>query len=140
MTFFDFENAKNLMIGEIPLEQIIGAIEGAFGFVYDNILSIAMMVMLIAGGLFISIKTGFLQFGKFGYAMSKIFLSYDVIKYQYPILFKHKWLWLYANVRRWFKLVFGGSAKRSIRELKMNNDLSDDKANETESYLKKIGL
>lgn len=45
------------------------AIEGAFGFVYDNILSIAMMVMLIAGGLFISIKTGFLQFRKFGYTM-----------------------------------------------------------------------
>ena len=45
------------------------AIEGAFGFIYDNILSIAMMVMLIAGGLFISIKTGFLQFRKFGYTM-----------------------------------------------------------------------
>lgn len=45
------------------------AIEGAFGFIYDNILSIAMMVMLIAGGLFISIKTGFLQFGKFGYTI-----------------------------------------------------------------------
>lgn len=47
----------------------MAAIEGAFGFVYDNILSIAMMVMLIAGGLFISIKTGFLQFRKFGYTM-----------------------------------------------------------------------
>ena len=47
----------------------MSAIEGAFSFVYDNILSIAMMAMLIAGGLFISIKSGFLQFSKFGYTM-----------------------------------------------------------------------
>ena len=38
-------------------------------FVYDNILSIAMMVLLIAGGLFLSIKLGFLQFRRFGYTM-----------------------------------------------------------------------
>ena len=47
--------------------NFINSFENIAGFVYDNILSIAMMVLLIFGGLFISIKTGFLQFRKFGY-------------------------------------------------------------------------
>lgn len=42
--------------------------EGILSFIYDNILSILMMVLLIAVGVFLSIKTGFLQFRKFGYA------------------------------------------------------------------------
>lgn len=42
-------------------------INNILGFVYDNILSIIMMVLLIASGLFLSIKLGFLQFRKFGY-------------------------------------------------------------------------
>ncbi len=41
--------------------------ESGLSFVYNNILSIAMMVLLIAGGLFLSIKSGFLQFRRFGY-------------------------------------------------------------------------
>ena len=42
--------------------------ETVLQFIYDNILSILMMVLLIAVGLFLSIRTGFLQFRKFGYA------------------------------------------------------------------------
>ncbi len=49
------------------MEKIIEAINKALGFAYDNILSIAMMVLLIAVGIFLSIKTRFFQFRKFGY-------------------------------------------------------------------------
>ena len=42
--------------------------EEILSFIYSNILSILMMVLLIAVGVFLSIKTGFLQFRKFGYA------------------------------------------------------------------------
>lgn len=38
-------------------------------FVYDNILSILMLTLLIVTGLYITIKTKFLQFRRFGYAM-----------------------------------------------------------------------
>ena len=48
---------------------ILSAVENAASFVYDNILSIAMMLLLIFGGLFLSVITGFLQFRKFGYMM-----------------------------------------------------------------------
>ena len=51
------------------MEQIINAINTAIAFVNDNILSIAMMVLLIAAGIFLSIKTRFFQFRKFGYVM-----------------------------------------------------------------------
>ena len=38
-------------------------------FVYNNILSVIMLVLLIATGVFLSVRTGFLQFRKFGYVM-----------------------------------------------------------------------
>ena len=56
--------------------------------------------------------------GRIKYALSKIFIPYDVIKFHYPILQKHKWLTPFMEVRRWFKLIFCGHAKRTINELK----------------------
>ncbi|MBE6630208.1 MAG: sodium:alanine symporter family protein [Ruminococcaceae bacterium] len=44
-------------------------INRVLGFVYDNVLSIAMMVLLIAVGAFLSARSGFLQFRKFGYVL-----------------------------------------------------------------------
>ena len=49
------------------MEKIIEALNKALGFAYDNILSIAMMLLLILVGIFLSIKTRFFQFRKFGY-------------------------------------------------------------------------
>ncbi len=43
--------------------------EKILNFAYDNILSIAMMALLILGGVFLSCRNGFLQFRRFGYAM-----------------------------------------------------------------------
>ena len=42
--------------------------EEVLNFIYSNILSILMMVLLIAVGLFLTIRTGALQFRRFGYA------------------------------------------------------------------------
>lgn len=51
------------------MSAIIAAVNTALGFVYDNILSIAMMVLLITVGVFLSVRTGFFQFKRFGYTM-----------------------------------------------------------------------
>ena len=51
------------------MEKVINAVNGALGLAYDNILSIAMMVLLIAAGIFLSVKTRFFQFRRFGYVM-----------------------------------------------------------------------
>lgn len=44
-------------------------INAALSFAYDNILSIAMMALLIAAGVFLTVRTGFFQFRKFGPVM-----------------------------------------------------------------------
>ena len=78
--------------------------------------------------------------GKLGYALSRIFLSYDIIKFHYPVLQKHKWLLPVMQVRRWIKLIFKGGFKRGVNELKANNDVSKDKAAQMQSFLEKLGL
>lgn len=51
------------------MENIINALNNALSFTYDNILSIVMMILLISAGLFLSVKTRFLQFRRFGYVI-----------------------------------------------------------------------
>ena len=81
-------------------------------------------------------KTG----GKLSYALSKIFLPYDTLKFHYPILRKHKWLLPVMEVRRWGKLIFCGGMKRSARELKVNQAISKQAASETRAFVQRIGL
>ena len=80
------------------------------------------------------------QGGKVKYALSKIFIPYDVIKFHYPILQKHKWLTPIMEVRRWGKLIFCGHLKRTVNELKYNSTISEDAAAETRTLLKNVGL
>ena len=78
--------------------------------------------------------------GRIKYALSKIFIPYEVIKFQYPILQKCKWLTPFMEIRRWFKLIFGGHARRTLNELKYNQTLSADKVDATKKLLENIGL
>lgn len=49
--------------------EIINSVNNIFSFLYDNILSLAMIVLIIAAGFFLSIRTGFFQFRRFGYVV-----------------------------------------------------------------------
>lgn len=80
------------------------------------------------------------QGGKIKYALSKIFIPYNVIKYHYPILQKHKWLTPIMEIRRWGKLIFCGHLKRTTKELKYNSTVSENSAEEMRTMLKNIGL
>lgn len=51
------------------MEQIINTLNSIFSFAYDNILSIAMIILIISAGAFLSIKNRFFQFTKFGYVL-----------------------------------------------------------------------
>ena len=81
-------------------------------------------------------KTG----GKLRYVLSKAFLTYDVIKFHYPVLQRHRWLLPFMQVRRWCKLIFCGHARRVIRELEYNGSISTTQAKSTQDFLKNIGL
>ena len=78
--------------------------------------------------------------GKIRYALSRIFIPYDKIKFHYPILVKHRWLTPIMEVRRWFKLLFKGSVKSSLHELNVNRTMSQEQIAGTADLLQKLGL
>ncbi len=56
--------------------------------------------------------------GKWRYIRYRLFLPYDSIKNQYPVLKKHKWLTPVMQVRRWAKMVTDGRMRRTASELR----------------------
>lgn len=77
---------------------------------------------------------------RFKYAISRIILPYNIIRYHYPILERHRWLTPVMQVRRWFKLVFCGGIRRSANELRMSREVSSEQLESAESLLESIGL
>ena len=80
------------------------------------------------------------QGGRFRYALSKIFIPYEVIKFHYPILQKHRFLTPVMEVRRWGKLIFCGHLKRTTKELQYNNHMLDTEVEKAQTLLRNIGL
>jgi hypothetical protein len=78
--------------------------------------------------------------GRLKYVLSKIFIPYDVIKFHYPILQKHRWLTPIMEVRRWCKLIFCGHLKRTAKEIQYNNRITNDEAAGVQNFLESIGL
>ncbi len=72
--------------------------------------------------------------GRLRYVFSRLFIPYDVIKYYYPILQRHKWLTPFYEVKRWFKLF----TKRGRQMRELQNDPA--KQAEMESMLEYIDL
>ncbi len=77
--------------------------------------------------------------GRFRYLLSRIFLPYDVIKYHYPVLQKHRWLTPVMEVRRWLRIVFCDRAKHARQEFKNSSNLSQE-AESMKLFLNNIGL
>lgn len=78
--------------------------------------------------------------GKVRYIISRIFLPYSVLKFHYSILQKHKWLFPFMEIRRWFKLIFKGGLNRSTNEMKINRTMSAEKQAETAKMMEQLGL
>ncbi len=74
------------------------------------------------------------------YIISKIFLPYEQLKFQYPILKKYRWLTPIIEIVRWVGLIFGGKAKWNMKELKSTEGISEKGNINTENFLKEIGL
>ena len=78
--------------------------------------------------------------GKFRYAFSRIWLSYDVLKFHYPSLEGKRWLLPVFEVRRWFKLIFCGGFKRSVSELKLNSSTTSEVQTKTKEMLRQLRI
>ena len=82
------------------------------------------------------IKTG----SKLKHACSKIFLPYDILKYDYPILQKKPWLTPLYEVKRWKRLISADNGKYVMAYLKTNARISSTEAASTAQMLKQLGL
>ena len=78
--------------------------------------------------------------GKFKYALSRVWLPYTTIAVYYPVLQKHKWLLPVCQVRRWFRLLFGGKLKKSVKELNVNQSTSSDEQARVSRFLQALDL
>ncbi len=81
-------------------------------------------------------KTG----GTFLYALHRIFLPYKLMVIRYPSLEKRKWLYPLYQFRRWYDLLFKGRAAYSFNELKINQTISKEKLNNTNTMFDDLGL
>ena len=64
--------------------------------------------------------------GKVKYLLlRRVFMPYDYLKAEYPILKKHKWLTPVYQVVRWLRMLFSGRLGTTLRELKANAVLKE---------------
>ena len=111
---------------------------------YDDI-SIELEHYVIMGGVYGSVSNRVAVHqtksrGKLGYAMSRIFLPYDIIKYYYPVLQRHRWLTPLFEVVRWFSVIFRGGAVRSAAEMRLNASLSGEQRSRAANLINNLGL
>ena len=78
--------------------------------------------------------------GKFKTLFSRIFLPYDFLKLQYPILETHKIMMPFCQIARWSSLLCGKRARMAKRELEISLRLSKDKKTRVEALLKNLDL
>ena len=78
--------------------------------------------------------------GVIKYAISRVFIPYDVLKYRYPELEKKKWLFIPYQFRRWFDLVFKEDIKKSLNELEINKNMPQEKIESAAKLWNDLGL
>lgn len=78
--------------------------------------------------------------GKLGHLLSRMFISYKAMCSYYPSLLKCPLLFPLYQVRRWFRILFCGGRSRAMNEIRMNNNLDQNKKNRAKRLLDELGL
>lgn len=144
----DRQNCENLL-AESGLLKFAKAAEKLaevwFSGAQVDSLTTQLEMFILTGGVYGSLKnsvavkhnkTG----GMLGFAIYKIFLPYDVIKYHYPVLQKHKWLLPICQMRRWGRLICSGKVGNYIKAV--NEDAGTDTQTRAamQQMMKDLGL
>lgn len=77
---------------------------------------------------------------RFKHTFDMIFLSYDKLKIQYPVIKKHKWLIPFCQVSRWCRIFKPGYGKIANNELIVPAKARDENSENMSQFLKQIGL
>ncbi|HBF86590.1 MAG TPA: hypothetical protein DDW54_02815 [Clostridiales bacterium] len=99
-----------------------------------------MQKYVLSGGIYGSAENRAAAKKKSEYMRSRIFLPYDVLKEQYPVLRKHKMLFPFMQVRRWLGLIFKGRLKQYKIAAKANKAVGNGKREETAKMMSALGL
>lgn len=79
--------------------------------------------------------------GKLRYVLTqRVFLPYDYLKAEYPVLQKHKWLTPVYQVVRWFRALRRGEWNKRARELQINAGISREATASAADMLRYLGL
>ncbi len=78
--------------------------------------------------------------GRYRYILSRIFLPYEKLKYQYPILHSKKWLTPFYEVIRWINLISGKKTDKQKSNLQATKSVPDGQAEYIAELLNEIGL
>ncbi len=119
--------------------------ESWFESVLEDEITKQVEAYIVSGGIYGTMKNKVAvqqqqKGGKFRYVLSKMFVPYEYLKWQYPILQKRRWLTPFMQVCRWFRLIFCGCANRNIKELRYNQNISKEEAKQMKEFLRNIGL
>ena len=75
-----------------------------------------------------------------GFYLSKIFLPYDSLKYQYPIIKRYKFLTPIYEVLRWFRFLFIKNTGNTINEIHINQSISKKEIAAVKDLIDKLGI
>lgn len=78
--------------------------------------------------------------GKLKYLLQRFILPYDLIKYYFPILQKHKWLTPIYQLVRWWNLLTKGDVKHSLNEMRVHAHYDNSKNIPTDVLIQHLGL
>lgn len=78
--------------------------------------------------------------GKISYILSRIFLPFDKLKLTYPNLEKHKYLFPFYQVKRWFRFFSKEKSKESLGEVKSTARITSEQEKATLSLLQSLGI
>lgn len=116
-----------------------------FGGEEADLLSLQMQDFVLQGGVYGSTDNRVAlrqseKGGRFGYLLSRVFVSRQQLKRYYPILERHPWLMPVMQMRRWFMIFRSDVAQMARDEIRANRCMDGDRSDEMRIMLKSIGL
>lgn len=66
---------------------------------------------------------------KGSYVFKRLFLSYEELRFQYPIINRYKILTPIYQFARWGRLLFGKNKSKPLMELRLNREISEEQKN-----------
>ena len=116
-----------------------------FGEDEPNDLTEEMQEYLLSGGIYGTMENRISvaqkeKGGRLRHLFGRIFLPYEDLVTQYPVLKKHKILTPICQIRRWRRILFDGRAKRSMRELRTISTVSGEQCDRASALMNQLGL